>query len=342
MTVLIESKGAVRRLRAAGLGNALFGAFALFCLLLILKNAEVAVEYMHRGLLLCARTVIPSLFPFMILSELIVSGGFGTRVLGWLTVPLRALLGVSVAGGRAILLGMLCGFPIGARCAIRSLERGEISHAEAERVICLSTTPSSAFLISAVGVSLWGNRRFGLALYTTVLTSTLLTGILLHLLNRRIPAPTQFPQRPSPPMRGSKLFTEAVRSSTWSMLTVCAYVVFFSTLVGTLGIVLGRLELSADLTALLFCLFEISGGVSNASALGNSSTAAALCAFAAGWSGLSVHCQLLSVCDGYGISMRSYFLAKLLQAVLCTLLFALVINLFPEITVPAEICFSRR
>ena len=341
MTVSIEPKEQSKRARKS-IGNALFGAFALFCLLLILKNAEIAVEYMHRGLLLCARTVIPSLFPFMILSELIVSGGLGGRLLKILTLPLRFLFGVSAAGGCAILLGLLCGFPIGARCAVRSLERGEISRAEAERVISLSCVPSSAFLISAVGVSLWGNRRFGLALYATVLASTILTGILFNLLDKRLPLPKATSRGSAPPLRGSKLFTEAVRASTWSMLTVCAYVVFFSTLVGTLSLSLGRLDLSADVTALLFCIFELSGGVSSASALGNAMSAAVLCAFAAGWSGLSVHCQLLSVCDGYGISARSYFLAKLLQAILCALLFSLVIRFFPEITVPAEICSAYR
>ena len=48
-----------------------------FCFLLVLRNADAAVEYMGRGLTLCARTVIPSLFPFMVLSELLVSSGAG-------------------------------------------------------------------------------------------------------------------------------------------------------------------------------------------------------------------------------------------------------------------------
>lgn len=55
-------------------GQLCFGFFALFCLLLILRNPDTAIEYMTSGLRLCARTVIPSLFPFLVLSELIVSG----------------------------------------------------------------------------------------------------------------------------------------------------------------------------------------------------------------------------------------------------------------------------
>lgn len=327
-----------RRHREIAWGRLCFGLFALFCLILILKNTEIAIEYMHRGLLLCAKTVIPSLFPFMVLSELIVSGGIGERLFQRITRPLQFLFGIPAAGGRAVLLGMLCGFPIGARCAIGALERGELSRTEAERVICLSSLPSSAFLISAVGVSLWGNRRFGLALYACVLVSNAIVGILFHAIS-----PKQAHLSPAvasiAPPQGVRLFTDAVRSSTKSILLICAYVVFFSALVGTLGITLGSLHLPSHLTTLLFCVFEMSGGMSQASALGNVTQAALLSAFAAGWSGLSVHCQLISLCDGHGLSYRSYFLAKLLQSLLCMLLFSLVIHLFPEITVPAEICF---
>ena len=62
-------------------GQLCFGFFALFCLLLILRNPDTAIEYMTSGLRLCARTVIPSLFPFLVLSELIVSGGIGRILL---------------------------------------------------------------------------------------------------------------------------------------------------------------------------------------------------------------------------------------------------------------------
>lgn len=67
-------------------GQLCFGFFALFCLFLILRNPDVAIEYITSGLRLCAVTVIPSLFPFLVLSELIVSGrhqvGFAPPGLG--------------------------------------------------------------------------------------------------------------------------------------------------------------------------------------------------------------------------------------------------------------------
>ncbi len=322
-------------------GRFCFGFFALFCLLLILRNSQIAIEYINRGLLLCAKTVIPSLFPFMVLSELLVSGGIENALPKWALSPLRRLFGLPDAGCCAVLLGMLCGFPVGAKCALLAFERGALTREEVSRVLTFSNNPSSAFLISAVGVSLWGSRRFGVALYATVLTVSVITGILANQLQKKdtesfsVSSDSYCPMRP---LTGAKLFTESVRSATGSILLVCAYVIFFSALMGTLNIVLAAFDLPASISTFLFCLFEISGGVSQASALGNTTLAAALCAFAAGWSGLSVHCQVLSVCDGKGFSFRAYFLAKLLQGLFAALLFGLLVLLFPSLTVPAEIC----
>ncbi len=341
MTFRKTSVSVSKKVTALSIGQLCFGFFTLFCILLILRNSQIAIEYMTRGLLLCAKTVIPSLFPFMILSEIAVSGGLFRSLPHRLSAPLRRLFGLSDTACCAVLLGMLCGFPVGAKCARLFYEQGAIGKEEASRVLTFSNVPSSAFLISAVGVSLWGNRRFGIALYATVLAVALLTGILVNLLRKKDAEESSASHIEicvTPPLTGAKLFTESVRSATGSMLLVCAYVVFFSALTGTLNVILAAFDLPTGVTAILFCLFELSGGVSQASSLADPVFAAMLCAFAAGWSGLSVHCQVLSVCDGTGFSFRHYFLAKLFQGILCALIFGILLRLFPVLLLPAEIC----
>ena len=330
-----------RKARSVGFTEGLFGVFSLFCIALILKNTEAAVEYVTRGLRLSASTVIPSLFPFMVLSELVVSSGAVTRIPRPLLAPLRRLLGLPDAGVCAVLLGLLCGFPVGARCTVSAYESGDLTRTEAERALLSASCPSSAFLIGAVGSSLWGNRRFGIALYATVLFTALLSGVLANGLRKK-EAATKAPSMPffvtRPRKSPAALFCEAVKSSLLGILSVCAYVVFFSALMGTLELVLGRLALSQTLAAGLSCLFELSNGIGQASALGNAHVGAYLCAFAAGWSGLSVHCQMLSVCDGKGLSLRPYLVSKLFQGLFCALLFGILLALFPEIMIPAEVC----
>jgi hypothetical protein len=111
------------------------------------------------------------------------------------------------------------------------------------------------------------------------------------------------------------------------MLLICAYVVFFSALAGAIGGILQTLDLSPILQAIIFGALELSGGVNQAATRLEVEIALPLCALFAGWSGMSVHCQLLSICEGRNLSFRKYFLAKLLQGILCALLCMIAIKM---------------
>lgn len=310
--------------RALNAADLLVGFFLLFCLLLLLKNSDAAIRFMSAGLLTCATTVIPALFPFAVLAEWISSGSPFRRGLSRIFAPLGRLLALSEDGLCALLLGMLCGFPIGTRCAVNAYREGRIEREEAERVIGIACPPSSGFLIGAVGTMLLGDKKFGVRLYFAVLLSAAIVALFLRFLRQRrtdsvsctIPC-TSCP-RPLIPM--AKRFTDAVGAATQGMLTVCAYVVFFSTLIGALGLILKPLGLPDQLSAILFSLLELSSGARHAAALTSPTSARLICALAAGWSGLSVHCQTLSFCAGTDLSLRTYFLAKLLQGLLTPLL----------------------
>lgn len=309
-------------------GQLLFGFLALFCLALILRNTEAAMEYIRDGLVLCAETVVPALFPFMVLSEILISGGFGNAIVRLVAFPIKKLLGVSDTACCAILLGLLCGFPVGAKCAVSAYDKGALSKQECESAIALSSIPSSAFLISAVGVSLWHNRRLGILLYLTVVGSSLLVGAVMCKRKKKSGCVCADTLAPSPAQKGAKLFTGAIRSSLESTLLICAYVIFFSALTGVFGLVLEQIHCPEGCKALLSSFLELSGGMRNASLLENSFLGILLSAFGAGWSGLSVHCQVLSLCDGRGLSFRSYFLTKAFGGILCALLFGIGAFLF--------------
>ncbi len=339
-----------RRGHSARMGELLFAAFSVLCLLLILFNSEDAIAYIHRGLLLCARTVIPSLFPFMVLSELMMQGEIEKILPKKLFYPLEKLFHLPPVACCAIVLGMVCGFPVGAKCLCLARERGAISKRDVERGLALSANPSSAFLISATGISLWESRRFGVALYLSVLASALLYGVLSGVFEKKqekaSPSPVIFANAaPAPRKRGAMLFTNAVSSATMSMLLVCAYILFFSALMGTLSTLLEHLDTNASWNAGIFCIFELSGGMSAAAGVSNAFLGALLSAFAAGWAGISVHCQMISVstdaCKEEALSYRAYFLGKLLQGVLCALLFAIILWLCPSIVSPFDSCQGK-
>ena len=227
-------------------GSVLFGALSVIAFFTVLNSSDVAIEYMKKGLKLCASTVIPSLFPFMVISELIISSGIGLRVASILSAPMHRFFGVSEAGACAYLLGALCGFPIGAKSAVGMYDRGEISKEELVRLMTFCNNPGAAFVISTVGTSLFGSKTLGTVLYVCVLLSAITVGIVGRFLLKNKTPITPYIRSvafvsPSPSMA----FVKAIQSSALSTLHVCAYVTFFSAFVGCVGAVLSKFEISS-------------------------------------------------------------------------------------------------
>ncbi len=310
--------------------TALFGALSLLVFFLMLNFSDIAIEYMKKGLQLCAKTVIPSLFPFMVISELIVGSGVGIRLTRILAKPMRCIFGVSEAGASAFMLGAVCGFPLGAKTAVSMYDKGVISKQEITRLMTFCNNPGSAFIISAVGVSLFGSQAVGILIYVCVILSALLIGAMGNLFFKKLPdvSPSRCEICNSVEIG---TFTSAIQSSASSMLTVCAYVAFFSSFVGCIGAIFSRLGLPKYITANVFGLFELSSGVGMAAESANRFFAIVLCSAFAGWSGISVHCQIMAICAGRGISFKPYFIAKAAQAILCATMTAIALKfVFPS------------
>ena len=326
-----------RRTKAYGRpsdGRLLLGLLAFFCLLLFLRNAEIALRACAEGLRLCAVTVIPALFPCLVLSEVVVSSGVGARLLRPVARPLSGLFRLPPEGACAMLLGMLCGAPIGARAAVSAYDRGAMTREQTERIVAVSTCPSAAFLLGAVGTSMHGDRRYGVVL----LAVTLATALLLAVLTARSAAndgDLAAPRASAPrlPKGGAlRLLTDAVGQARTAMLNVTAYVVFFSVFCTTLASCAAQWGLPAPIRAALFCLFELSNGASAAAALSDPTCSTFLTALAVGWSGLSVHGQVLSVCEGCGLRTGRYLARKALHGLMTAAVFTAVLRLCPSLS----------
>lgn len=327
-------------------GRVILSVLAVISFLLVLCSTDAAIEYMKKGLSLCASSVIPSLFPFMVISEIIVSSGVGVRISRLFAKPMRYLFGVSEAGAAVYILGAVCGFPIGAKTAVSMYEKGIMTKPEVERLMTFCNNPGSAFVISAIGVSLLGSKKIGILLYICIILSSVIVGMLGKYFWRD--RKKSFLQAPMliPCELDVKTVTSAVSSSALSMLTVCAYVTFFSALVGCLGSLLSHFSLPNEILACIFGFFELSSGVGTAAELGNPLHATLFCALFSGWSGLSVHFQIMTVCSSRDISCKPYIIAKAVQSVICAALMMLlmktkIFNPNTDITLPNAPTYSH-
>ena len=312
----------------------IFASVSFLALFLILKNSELAIDYMERGMKLCVVSVIPSLFPFMVASELIVSSGAAEYIGRFLKRPFKRLFGVGGDGASAFLLGMVCGFPVGTRASLSLYKKNRISRGEFSRLICFSNVPSSAFVISAVGATLFGCRAFGIALYCITILSALIIGIILNVIygdeekEEKNTDKEAAAYKKTAESSGFSSFSGAVVYAANAMLGVCAFVIFFSVFTGLLGSVLEGVGATQTAKAWLFSFFELTGGVAASAGVKPVSLAVIIAAFAVGWSGISVHFQVASFCDGVKVRFGRYILSKLLHGALNALFCWLYMRFF--------------
>lgn len=313
-------------------GRICFLLLSLLCFVLLLLNADTVSDAVRSSLAACGQTVIPALFPIAVLSELVLSVA-QEALPSAILAPLGKVLRLRTEGCYAVLLGWICGFPVGARCVKSAYLAGYLEKAEAERALSFCNTPSAAFLINAVGLSLYGTRAFGIALYASVLTSSLVCGVCIsHLSAKKGTLPSRkVPRQRRREIPLARLFTESVKSAAGSIFIVCAYIIFFSAFSGALRPLLLSLGAPHSARAALLSLLEISVGTRECAALSSQTFSGVMTAFAAGWSGISVHCQLLSLCDGTDLSLRSYLPCKLLQGILSALFLGALLMILPNL-----------
>lgn len=256
-----------------------------------------------EALILCAGTVIPALFPFMAVTGMLVSLGFGQ----WLAPELAgimALFRLPGCAGSALLLGLVGGYPIGARTAAELYAAGDLTKDEAERLLTFCNNSNPVFLISVLGGGVFHSARAGLWLWLVHVLSALLTGLFFRGRGggRRVPAGHTFQT-----VSFTGCFTAAVKDAAFGMLSVCAFVTLFYVLVSPLRQLPG---LSAALTVGVAELFSLTP------LLHCDRISFVLASGCAGWGGLSVLCQTAAILDGTDLSPRPCLLGKLTQGLL--------------------------
>ena len=268
-----------------------------------------------EALTLCGESVIPALFPFLAVSGLLVSMGFGE----WISPLFAGLMGplfrLPGQASSALLLGLVGGYPIGARTAADLYRQGLLTAGEAERLLAFCNNSNPVFLVSVLGSGVFGSVRVGVWLWLIHIFSALVTGILFRGGGRS--AGRQHPARDFPcrSVSFSSAFVKAVRSAAAGMLSVCAFLVLFYVLASPLAALGGRLGTALVGIVELFSLTPL---------LTPNRFGLILAAGCAGWGGLSVLCQTASVLDGSGLRFRNCFWGKLTQGLLSALLAAVL------------------
>lgn len=271
----------------------------------LISRPNVCSEALRQSLRLCAETLIPSIFPFLIVNSLISCAGgieLAARILG---KPFSLLFGVSGNLCAPFLIGLLSGFPSGGAAVASVYERGGCTKSEAERALAFCSNTGPAFAVAGIGGML-GGIRYGTVIYTVQIVCALLVSFILP--GR---GASEFAMLPMPEQERRGIFVNAVRGAVIPMLNICAFVLAFSPVVALVREALASVGASALVTAGILSSLELTNACAFITSFLPRSLALPFCALAVCWSGFCVHAQTKAEIVDAGLSIKYCILGKL-------------------------------
>ncbi|MCF8010666.1 MAG: sporulation integral membrane protein YlbJ [Clostridiales bacterium] len=312
----------------------------------MITHPKIVFEGSSNGISVWWNIVFPSLLPFYIISELLMSLGI-VNFMGILLEPImRPVFNVPGAGSFVMAIGFTSGYPIGAMVTARLRSDNLCTRIEAERLISFTNNSSPLFMLVAVAVGMFNNPALGIIIAGAHYLGNITLGLLLRFYGRndiKNPSPctvgkniprkafqelvSVLKKEQRPP---GKILSDAVKNSLINLLNIGGFIILFAVIIKLftdLGFItmlaqsfykiLHPLGVNLDiLQATASGIFEMTMGTK----LASQAPAPLLQQLVAvgiilAWSGLSILAQSASMISHTDIRFGPFLIARIFHAI---------------------------
>ena len=306
--------------------------FTIF--LLIFSNANLSSA--KTGLALWANSVVPSLLPFFIATELLGYTNVFSILGKLLNKFMRPLFNVPGEGAFPFIMGIISGYPMGAKIVSNFKVQGICTNTEAERLLAFTNNSGPLFIIGTIGIGLFKDTTIGILLFITHILACLTVAFIFRFWK----SSKRFEKKGDSPLFSQEqvsisnlgeVLANSIMTAINTIFLIGGFIVLFSVLISILensGILdalahliypilnIFRIPLSyAD--GIFTGILELTNGVCNIANIANKSisTNIIICSFLLGFGGISIMLQILSITSKARISIKPYIIGKFLQGI---------------------------
>lgn len=290
-------------------------------ILLFVVFPNMVAQGAKLGLTLWFHTVLPALLPFMILSNFMIKQNI-TGAVSRVVYPVFAkLFGLSRAGCYPAVIGLLSGYPVGAKTTAQLYREKMLSRQEAQYLLAFCNNASPMFLLEYIGIHCMGLKYPVLLLgiiYVSAWLGTFFAGRKHFYEENTEGLRTVCCERQSIIVS----LDDSILDAFITITKIGGYIILFSIFAQILS---DMLPLSAIIKYIGIGILEITTGGAIISKLVleewvQNCVLTGLCAFG----GLSSVAQTASVLAGTDLSVKDYIGAKIRQAAIAILLILLL------------------
>ena len=175
-----------------------------------------------EGFVMWAQCVLPSLFPFMVITLIMIKSGFADKA----SLPLKKITGIfNLPSSAAVCLfiSICSGYPAGSKCLLEFYERGCLSQRDMKKLSVLCSTSGPLFIIGSVGTVMFGDKGAGFKILLAHLLSVIIIALIISLLSKR----EKSGELSRTPIKGNVLY-DSFHGAVISVAVAGGFIAFFS------------------------------------------------------------------------------------------------------------------
>lgn len=309
--------------------------FILLLIVCVCISSTKSIDACTQGLIVWATRLLPALFPFFFLTRLFAHLG-GVEIFEKILSPTtRLLYNTDGKSGYVFAMSLLSGYPVSAKLITDLYFDGKITRGQAYRTVTFSSTSGPLFIISTVGIGMFGSAKLGLMVMCVHIVGSMLNGLIY----RKYKIDDNYKLTQHTQQTNSNILADAMTSSISSILMIGGFVCFFFVIITLLhdynvfsplsNFITNSFNANSQIVdATLHGIVEITkGAIDLSTCVHSTQTALVLISTIVSWGGISINLQALALLKKMEFSTSFYFLSKFTQT-LITLFVSLLFCMF--------------
>lgn len=309
----------------------LIKVFLILFIIFLIMFSKTNILAVQNAISLFFEKVFPSLFPFFIAADLLSHTNI-INILNTILSPImKPLFNVSGKGAFPFIMGIISGYPTGAKIVSDFSKNNICTKVECERLLAYTNNSGPLFIIGTVGSSLFLSTEIGILLLITHIFGTLTVGIIFRFYknnyyrNENIVDELDIDNF-------SSILTESIFNSFKTTGMIFGFIIMFS-IINNILLTSGILKLfPSTIIGSILSTCEITNGINYISMIKSSNLTIQLIltSFFLGFGGISVLMQVYSIISKTDLSIKPYILGKLLHGLTSAIYTLIIILLFPS------------
>lgn len=311
----------------------IFILFVSIIILNILINPSMGIKSAKEGIDIWFNILLPSLFPFFVLSNLLIELGF-INILGKFLNPIiLPVFNISGQGIFPVIMSIMSGYPVGAKLTSQIREKNLISKLEGDRLIAFASTSGPLFILGSVLIGMLNSPDLKLLMIMPHYLGTITLALIFRFYKSGL-KDREFKNNKKPKSEYQNIgiaVSNSIKDSLESIITIGGFVIIYLVIINTIlsmnfinYIILNLsnyLNLNPNILEGLFAgIIEITVGCQKIASLNIALIQKIIIInFIIGWGGFSIHSQALSFINKTDINSNIYFFAKFFHGIFASI-----------------------